>query len=77
MQPAGMLPELDSLARVLEMQREREEEALELRLEMLEIISSVAEAYITAGHHITQEYAVSQKSGYYLQKHSAYMWSFS
>ena len=46
---AGMLPELDSLARVLEMQSEWDEEALELRLQMLEILSGIAEAYITAG----------------------------
>ena len=46
----GMLPELDSLARVLEMQSEWDEEALELRLQMLEILSGMAEAYITAGN---------------------------
>ena len=45
----GMLPELDSLARVLEMQRDWEEEAQELRLQMLEILTGIAEAYITAG----------------------------
>ena len=72
-----MLPELDSLARVLEMQAEWEEEALELRLEMLEIISGIAEAYITSGNHVTQEHAAFHKSGHYLQKYSSYMWSFS
>ena len=46
---AGMLPELDSMAKVLEMQDEWADEALELRLEMMDILSGVAEAYIQAG----------------------------
>lgn len=44
-----MLPELKSLARVLHMEAEWEDEALNLQLLMLDIFSDIGEAYIKAG----------------------------
>ena len=50
---AGMLPELDAMARVLEMQEEWLQEALDMRSDMLGMLAAVAEAYIKAGRGST------------------------
>jgi len=44
-----MLPELEALAKVLEMEETWKQDAAALRLGMLDIISSIAESYIKAG----------------------------
>ncbi len=46
---AGMLPEMEALAKVLEMDQSWQQDAAELRLAMLDIITSISESYIRAG----------------------------
>ena len=46
---AGLLPELEALAKVLEMEEDWQQDAADLRQRMLDIFSSIAESYVKAG----------------------------
>ena len=46
---AGLLPELEALAKVLEMEGDWQQDAADLRQRMLDIFSSIAESYVKAG----------------------------
>lgn len=51
--PAGMLPEYEALAALLEKEPEWRRDASALRLRMLSILSTIAESYIQSGKHLT------------------------